>query len=149
MGVDQNRVVDRAIFSAMQKPTKINVVLCPEILPDDLMETLQIVAETSIRKVNLREPYGQPHLGNPLIGKLPELPSRFGMPVYGLKNLEITYWDVHFVEVESINLYASGRVSETYPITRGCAPDGTVQDQSNFIQSGRVREQWVNSTGGK
>ena len=67
------------------------------------------------------------------------------MPVYEYENSRITYWDVHYVEVESINLYANGKVSLTYPITKGrCDTTGEVLDQSFFRTSGRVRNQWAN-----
>ena len=97
-----------------------------------------------IHKVNLREPYGQPHIGSPLdswaeLGRI-----QFGMPVYWVGAVEVTYWDVHFVEVESVNLYANGIVSVDYPITRGHDPIyGTVQGQEHFTKSGRVHEQWL------
>lgn len=53
----------------------------------------------------------------------------------------VTYWDVHYVEVESVNLYANGLVSETYPVTAGHHPTGFVLDQSHF-GVGRQSEQW-------
>lgn len=51
------------------------------------------------------------------------------------------YWDVHHVEVESVNLYANGRVSETYPITEGHSDKGFVNPQWMF-PGGRLTEQW-------
>ena len=50
--------------------------------------------------------------------------------------------DVHYVEVESVNLYANGRVSITYPITKGYDPSGVVFPQFTF-PGGRVHEQWL------
>lgn len=125
------------------KKLKVNVVLCPEILNGDLIETLDVLSNAGVETVNLREPYGQPNIGDPfkLLG-----PSGFrhGMPCHRILNMDVTYWDVHYVEVESVNLYANGVVSETYPITKGHDPvDGKIEDQSNFTKSGRVREQWV------
>lgn len=71
--------------------------------------------------------------------------DQFGMPVYFLnRGLKVVYWDVHYVEVESVNLYANGVVSEDYPVTRGHDPvAGKVEDQSHFTKSGRVHEQWL------
>lgn len=141
MGVSRNPPTRSEIFSG---PTdvKINVVLCKESA-GLTMRDLETFAEWGITRVNLREPYGQPHVGNPLDGREP-VSYIFGMPQYQLSSTVVTYWDVHYVEVESVNLYASGRVSLTYPITKGCADDGLVRDQSKFV-GGRVHEQWVKS----
>lgn len=121
---------------------KVNVVLGPENVGADLDLTLKKLADAGVRRVSLREPYGQPHVGDPLAGRYAALGKRLGAPTYLVDGVEVSYWDVHFCEVESVNLYASGRVSEDYPITRGHAPDGAVQDQSKF-PGGRVRDQWV------
>lgn len=60
--------------------------------------------------------------------------------------MEIAYWDVHYVEVESVNLYANGVVSEDYPVTRGHDPIyGNVKDQGNYLKSGRQQEQWLSA----
>jgi hypothetical protein len=50
--------------------------------------------------------------------------------------------DVHYVEVESVNLYANGQVSITYPITKGYDPSGEVLPQYRF-PGGRIHEQWL------
>jgi hypothetical protein len=123
---------------------KLNVVLCPENAGMDLLQTIHHASEVGIRKINLREPYGQPHRGDPL----PEFGwhstgTRYGMPVYQYATTEVMYWDVHFVEVESVNLYANGNVSETYPITQGYDPmEGKVLDQSNWTEAKRHLPQW-------
>lgn len=123
-------------------PIKVNIVLCPEIIEsNDLLATLDALALAGIKKVNLREPYGQPHVGSPFRGKSG---NRLGMPRYDHKGIDVTYWDVHFVEVESVNLYANGVVSDTYPITKGHSPSGQVQGQEHFHASGRIRQQWAN-----
>lgn len=124
------------------EPPKVNVVLGPEN-HNDVIGTITRCEGAGIRRINLREPYGQPRVGNPL--ERLEIYRRddvLGMPSYQLGMVRVTYWDVHYCEVESVNLYASGRVSEDYPITRGHAEDGDVRDQSNF-EHGRHREQWV------
>ena len=121
---------------------KVNVVLGPENIGMDLMKTLTYLSLLGIKRVNLREPYGQPHIGDPLT-HLPIHKEVFGMPCHLVGDTEVTYWDVHFVEVESVNLYASGRVSETYPVTLGHSVKGEVHDQGFFPESGRVRKQWV------
>lgn len=128
---------------------KVNVVLGPENNNNDLLGTLDILNDSKIERVNLREPYGQPHIGDPLkrMGYVPEK-TVLGMPVYRIHNMEVTYWDVHYVEVESLNLYANGRVSVDYPITRGHTPNGEVHDQSYF-PGGRIREQWAQITSAK
>lgn len=122
---------------------KLNVVLCPET-KTDLLRTIAAARTAGIARVNLREPYGQPHLGDPMPA-LGFSPSRhhLGMPVYQAFGVDVTYWDVHYVEVESVNLYANGRVSLTYPVTRGHSEAGIVQGQEQFTRSGRVREQWL------
>lgn len=120
---------------------KVNIVLGPENLPY-LIETISLLGELGVQKINIREPYGQPHIGDPLTS-FSQDSVRFGMPVYKIHGTEVIYWDVHYVEVESVNLYANGRVSLTYPITKGHIPTGKVEDQNHFLKSGRVRSQWL------
>lgn len=121
---------------------KVNIVLGPENRRGvDMIPTLGYLDRIGIRRVNLREPYGQPHVGNILYHAGYKIGSIYGMPVYKFGSMEIVYWDVHYVEVESVNLYATGRVSVTYPITKGCADDGEVWPQYHF-PGGRVQEQW-------
>lgn len=119
---------------------KVNIVLGPENRTD-IHHTIADLGRAGVKRINVREPYGQPHQGNPLWAHR-EIDGRLGMPVYHLHGAEVTYWDVHYVEVESVNLYANGRVSEDYPITRGHSPEGTVKDQAQF-PGGRIQEQWV------
>lgn len=121
------------------KPIKINVVLCPENI-SSIPSILSEISECGIKQVNLREPYGQPHLGNPLLDPIQRV--RYGMPVYEIFGMEVMYWDVHYVEVESVNLYANGNVSTTYPITKGYAPEGKVLGQDHWTKSGRHFQQW-------
>ena len=129
--------------SSHMQSVKINIVLGPENLADnDLAKTLDRLSDLGIKRTNLREPYGQPHLGDPLAKSAVEVKRIYGMPVYLWGQMEVTYWDVHYVEVESVNLYANGRVSADYPITRGHdALSGSVLDQSHF-PGGRVSPQW-------
>lgn len=128
------------------KPWKINIVLTPEGL-HTLESTMFALAYAGFTRINLREPYGQQHIGDPLakIGMTPDKQT-LGMPTYRYHGAEVTYWDVHYVHVESINLYASGRVSVEYPISRGHAPDGVVKGQENFEGHRRRTEQWVSLT---
>lgn len=136
---------------------KANVVLCQETRWPDVAKTITGLERMGIRRINLREPYGQPHVGDPFAGRHARPDGyRLGMPIYRVGKAEVMYWDVHYVEVESVNLYASGHISEDYPITRGHDDaTGDVRDQSQFAQ-GRHREQWVqirqqpsDTTGGK
>jgi hypothetical protein len=124
---------------------KVNLVLCPEILTVDLVRTLIKLSGYGFKRVNLREPYGQPHIGDPLAAMGWDADGEiFGMPQYVVgSDTVVTYWDVHYVEVESVNLYANGNVSETYPVSEGHDPTvGKVLDQSNFKNSGRQSDQW-------
>lgn len=124
---------------------KVNIVLGPENCNPwdnpDIFNTLIKLQRAGIKKVNLREPYGQPHVGNPFLYH-PSRGYRLGMPYYDWYGMDVMYWDVHYVEVESVNLYASGRVSETYPITEGHDEAGYVRDQSHY-EGGRVNPQWL------
>lgn len=129
---------------------KLNIVLGPENTEAqkwgqaDVLGTLRMADTMQFSRVNLREPYGQPHVGDPMqaAGFAP-MGHIYGMPIYRFgSGLEVTYWDVHYVEVESVNLYASGRVSLTYPITKGHTQDGVVVPQDQF-PGGRVQEQWL------
>ena len=122
---------------------KVNVVLGPENVKKDIFDTLEICSFYGVRRVNLREPYGQPHIGDPLEKlQIPVAKWTLGMPTYSWGFSEVTYWDVHYVEVESVNLYANGRVSITYPITKGYDPSGEVLPQYRF-PGGRIHEQWL------
>lgn len=134
---------------------KVNIVLGPENIHGDhpdIYDTILRCKDIGIKRINLREPYGQPHIGNPLEGRGWNSceDSSLGMPHYhaggssddGEGSIEIWYWDVHYVEVESVNLYANGRVSTLYPITAGHDPSGEVKSQEHFI-GGRIRPQWV------
>ena len=127
------------------KDLKINIVLGEENYQYDIFNTLKILDSIGVPlKVNLREPYGQPHIGNPLENFYVVNKWVYGNPCYIFNNIYVTYWDVHYTEVESVNLYANGHVSTTYPITKGHNFDkGKVKDQSNFIK-GRNIKQWVN-----
>ena len=131
------------VMASTDFPLKANIVMCPETVTetDDWMTTIKKFAEVGIDTINLREPYGQPRLGNPFT-RDPD-GDHLGMPFYMINGAKVTYWDVHYVEVESVNLYANGRVSETYPVTEGCSETGVVLDQTHFATSGRVREQWI------
>lgn len=124
---------------------KVNVVLGPENTGDnvtDLLDTLHILEEAGVNRVNLREPYGQPHIGDPLRLIFDVRETTLGMPTYWIGDMKVTWWDVHYVEVESLNLYASGRISTTYPISKGHADSGIVLPQANF-EYGRHNEQWT------
>jgi hypothetical protein len=118
---------------------KINIVLGPENRETARADCHRFAA-IGITRVNLREPYGQPHVGNP-INDLP-VGYVYENPTYRIGGALVTYWDVHTTEVESVNLYASGRVSCDYPISRGHANDGEVHPQEHF-EHGRHQEQWV------
>ena len=121
---------------------KINIVMGPENVNGlDIFNTLDKLAEMGVKRVNLREPYGQPHIGDPMPATQ-YVKQVLGMPSYNYRGMSVTYWDVHYVEVESVNLYANGSVSITYPITKGYDPSGLVLDQSHF-PGGRIHEQWL------
>ena len=125
------------------KDFKVNIVLGDEnVNGGDIHKTLEILEHYRIPKVNLREPYGQSHIGNPLNNQFVS-GNVFGNPCYYYKSgMIVTYWDVHYTEVESINLYANGVVSNTYPITKGHDPiNGKVIDQTKWGK-GRHFEQW-------
>ena len=133
----------KEIHEIVPSVTKVNIVLSPFIVDDgDIYDTIDKLIEIGVEKINLREPYGQPFVGNPI--KTKESFRRFNMPVYLFGNTEIMYWDVHTVEVESINLYANGNVSTTYPVTKGHLPNdgGIVNDQSHWGQHKRHVLQW-------
>lgn len=128
------------------KDIKVNVVMCPETVESgDIMKTIDQLGRLDVPQINVREPYGQPHIGDPFKGKLHAGSLVFGQPTYGLEKAftRVTYWDVHYVEVESVNLYANGEVSTTYPVSKGhCPTTGKVLDQTHFKTSGRVCPQW-------
>lgn len=131
------------LFKLVQdKSWKINLVLGPQQLVS-LYETLFHIALAGFTKVNVREPYGQEHIGDPFNKEYPQINSILGMPTYEIFGMQVTYWDVHYCHVESVNLYANGRISEDYPITRGHSLHGIVQGQEHFDGHRRRRDQWV------
>lgn len=125
---------------------KVNIVLGPENI-DELGSTIIEFAHLGIRRVNVREPYGQPRVGFERVCLTWGKPDHYvyGQPTWRIMGTEVTYWDVHYCEVESVNLYANGRVSEDYPITRGHDPSGQVLSQIHF-PGGRIRDQWQGRT---
>lgn len=137
--------VEEIVQSWPEMDWKANVVLCPEtVVEKDILKSIEKFQKRGVKKVNLREPYGQPPLGNPLQEwGFEKDGEHFGMPYYMFGDLEVTYWDVHTVHVESVNLYANGEVSITYPVTEGHSPEnGKVEPQSEFEEFGRQKEQW-------
>lgn len=146
---DVEKILDN---SEHMKSVKLNVVLGPENTANrkhtdnaDIYKTLEKASLLGIKRVNLREPYGQPHVGDPMKDKFTQIKTTLGMPTYLYDNVEVTWWDVHYVEVESVNLYASGKVSLTYPITLGHDDEtGKVLNQKHF-PGGRIQEQWLNT----
>lgn len=136
---------DLKAIQSLGVPVWANVVLCPETVESgDIIHTLAALKNAGIPKVNLREPYGQAHIGNPMVRWAPS-GELFGNPVYNFHGMEVVYWDVHSTEVKSVNLYANGRVSLDYSVTKGHDEGGVVLDQSHFT-SGRHRPQWVGVT---
>lgn len=135
---------DKLFAATKGKPWKVNIVLTPESILS-LAHTVHALSDAGFKKINIREPYGQEHVGDPMkeAGFVP-VKTTLGMPTYEAFDAEVTYWDVHYVHVESVNLYASGRVSIDYPVSKGHAEDGIVLDQSNFDGYQRRTEQWVN-----
>jgi hypothetical protein len=123
---------------------KCNIVLGPENTRGaDWLDTVLHLAARGVSRFNLREPYGQPHVGDPCKGKLARVGKVYGQPTYAAPyGARVTYWDVHYCHVESVNLYASGKVSIDYPITRGHSENGSVVEQSKWTH-GRHRQQWV------
>ena len=134
-------------YPHLKNKLKVNIVLGPENIKNDIYQTILNCNYLGIAKINMREPYGQPHIGDPLNGFFKKcIHKTFGMPHYHCTingNTEITYWDVHYVEIESVNLYANGNISTLYPITKGYDINlGEVKTQDNFI-GGRIRQQWL------
>lgn len=128
---------------------RINILLSTfNIIPNDLMLTIDKLIDYGTKKINLREPYGQPNLRLLLNNFLNKNNLKFTHKILGndaffYRDCEICYWDVHFTEVESINLYANGKVSDDYPITKGHDESGIVLAQDNFNFEGRKYQQWL------
>jgi molybdenum cofactor biosynthesis enzyme MoaA len=142
MGSGEPPNITRILKNHPKMPIKVNIVMGPENVDNgDIFKTLDILSGMDIIRVNIREPYGQPHIGNPMPAEKFDHHT-LGMPTYRWKGLQVTYWDVHYVEVESINLYANGRISLIYPITKGHDDKGEVHEQSYF-PGGRIQEQWL------
>lgn len=139
------RIIDAA--DAANVDVKLNVVLCPEnVRRNDITRTINTANALGIKRINFREPYGQEHIGDPFAWSLEPFKYVYGNPCYrmiGAWDVECTYWDVHYTEVESVNLYADGKISLDYPVSRGHSDElGEVKDQNHFKQ-GRQRPQWI------
>lgn len=151
---DLAKLVQMTNDAGWREPFKVNIVLGPENcggrtlltsrVSADIVNSITECIDKGIKRINLREPYGQPTVGNPLeIFEDRMVEQVHGMSTYDFYGTYVTYWDVHYCEVESVNLYANGKVSEDYPITRGHSDEtGKVLDQSNFSH-GRHNEQWI------
>ena len=128
---------------------RINILLSTlNICSNDLMSTIDKLIDCGTKRINLREPYGQPNMRLLLCSFLKQNNLEFTYKILGndalrYRDCEICYWDVHFTEVESVNLYANGRVSDDYPITRGHDSAGIVLDQTNWSVEGRKYKQWL------
>lgn len=146
MGQGKPPDVAKIVLENPKLDLKVNVVLGPENVPNgDIYKTLHALANAGVHRINLREPYGQKHVGNPFEGYA-EFGKILGMPQYTFRGMSVVYWDVHEVHVESVNLYASGRVSITYPISKGHAETGEVHAQ-DYFPGGRITQQWIKITG--
>lgn len=122
---------------------KLNTVLCPETVELYVARTIEHASDLGIKRINFREPYGQAHIGDPFAALLIPNKTVFGNPCYEIAGVECTYWDVNYTQVESVNLYADGKISLDYPVTRGHSDEhGDVKDQS-FFEQGRQRSQWI------
>ena len=151
MGFGSPPDVQRFVDSG--KPVKVNIVLGSQNLKNrDILSTIIDLSDMGVRQINLREPYGQPRVYAQAVKAMTNSGweridhvhgmMRWLVPGVGGVNTEVTLWDVHYVEVESVNLYANGRVSLDYSVTKGCSEDGKTLDQRHFKTEGRVREQW-------
>ena len=148
--------IAKIVELSQNKNLKVNIVLTPEVLSGnepDLVNTLNVLQQAGVTRVNLREPYGQKHIGDPVKKILGTEPAgeRLGMSFYNFKGMDVMYWDVHYVHVESVNLYADGHISIQYPVTLGHSDDlGYVRDQQwhekNYTGEGRQRSQWVGTS---
>ena len=139
------------IYNVTPFDFKINIVLSSYNCNDDLIETIQKLNKIGIKKINLREPYGQPNMQNVLYQLFDKHnivwdteKSILGNKIANINGTQVCYWDVHYTEVQSINLYASGRISYDYCITLGHSDNGKVYNQNEFLSEGRKFPQWVN-----
>lgn len=143
--VDIEKIIKHTSFDF-----RINILLSSyNILNNDLMITIEKLIDAGAKKINLREPYGQPNMRELLNTFLKRNNLEFSYKILGndaliYKGCEICYWDVHYTEVESVNLYANGRVSDDYPITRGHDNiSGAVFSQDYWQFEGRKYQQWI------
>lgn len=139
----------REIIKQTKFDFRINILLSSyNIINNDLMATIDKLIDAGTKKINLREPYGQPNMRSSLNKFLQKNKLTFTHKILGndaltYRGCEICYWDVHYTEVESVNLYANGRVSNDYPITRGHDVSGLVLSQDNWQFEGRKYQQWL------
>ena len=133
----------KLIVSQAMCPVRINFVLSTFNI-HDLPNSLRYFKEVGIESVNIREPYGQPIVGNPFYNLEPE-GMIHEMPYYSIDGLKVVYWDVNFCAVDSVNLYADGHTSISYLITKGCisGDEGKVLAPSLNGEHKRIYDQWL------
>ena len=86
-------------------PVRLEIVLCPEVRLGQLFKDIDHAIGCGVQDINLREPYGQPHIGDPLDGVAFRRATGFGMPQYTIHGTPVTYWDTRKVlGLSSVNL---------------------------------------------
>lgn len=131
-------------FHADLSKFKINCVLGPRNANKaNVLGLVSLANKYGMTRLNLREPYGQAHVGYFFMDE-PEGEILQGtVPIWTVDGVSVAYWDVHTVGVRSVNLYANGRVSMDYPVTRGHVENGIVRPQKEFEGHARRTKQWV------
>jgi hypothetical protein len=124
---------------------KLNCVLGPlSANMENVAGLVDLASAWGITRINLREPYGQEHVGSEWIGSIPDgTVLQESVPFWDFGEVRVFYWDVHYVAVRSVNLYANGRISMEYPITKGHIEGGVVIPQSEFQGHHRRQKQWM------
>lgn len=138
-----------ALYANLSK-WNINTVLGPDNCKlGEVVRLIAMARKYGISYINLREPYGQQHIGIKVFEDRYFLGPQHGtifegtVPYWEFDGFRVYYWDVHFVGVNSINLYANGRISSKYSVTKGHSKNGKVQDQTYFEGHKRRNKQWI------
>lgn len=126
---------------------RVNYVVSPWNLGDEFARSIEYFRSSGVESVNMRQPYGQEHVDmEPMMRdqNFRVIGNEFGMPVMSYRGMKVIFWDVHYVAVHSLNLYADGHISVAYPITRGSVPGdkGEVKGQEHFSGHKRRLPQW-------
>jgi len=108
------------IVAATEIPLKISTLVTPHNRAE-LPEIIARCAALGIWRMVLRRPFGEIATADLLPQHRPER-SFAGMPVYLVDGVEVTVWDFARCQLDCLNLYSDGTISEDYLLAASPPP---------------------------